>query len=98
MVCVPKKSDGIPIPVNYQKLNKVTEISQIAIPRVDEVLDTLSGGSVFSVFDLFSGFIQLTIHPDIIPLTALCTPTGLYEWLCMPQGVAGAPAWFVSVI
>ena len=43
-VCVPKKSGGIRITVNYQKLNKVTEIPQIAIPRVDEVLDTLGGG------------------------------------------------------
>ena len=67
-------------------------------PRVDEVLDTLGGGSVFSVFDLFSGFTQLTIHPDTIPLTAFCTPNGLYEWLRMPQGAAGAPAWFVSVM
>ena len=47
LVCVPKKSGGIRITVNYQKLNKVTEIQQIAIPRVDEVLDTLGGGSVF---------------------------------------------------
>ena len=54
--------------------------------------------SVFSVFDLFSGFTQLTIHPDTIPLTAFCTPNGLYEWLRMPQGAAGAPACFVSVI
>ena len=98
LVCVPKKSGGIRITVNYQKLNKVTEIPQIAIPGVDEVLDTLGGGSVFSVFDLFSGFTQLTIHPDTIPLTAFCTPNGLYEWLRMPQGAAGAPAWFVSVM
>ena len=98
LVCVPKKSSSIRTTVNYQKLNKVTEISQIAIPRVDEVLDTLGGGSVFSVFDLFSGFIQLTIHPDTIPLTAFWTPNGLYEWLRMPQGAAGAPAWFVSVM
>ena len=69
-----------------KKLNKVTQIPQITIPRVDEVLDTLGGGSVFSVFDLFSGFTQLTIHPDTIPLTAFCTPNGLYEWLRMPQG------------
>ena len=55
LVCVPKKSGGIRFTVNYQKL-KVTEIPQIAIPRVDEVLDTLGGGSVFSVFDLFSKF------------------------------------------
>ena len=76
-MCVPKKSGGIRITVNYQKLNKVTEIPQIAIPRADEVLDTLGGGSVFSVFDLFSGFTQLTIHPDTISLTAFCIPNGL---------------------
>ena len=78
-MCVPTKSGGIRITVNYKKLNKVTEILQIAIPRVDEVIDTLGGGSVFSVLDLFSGFAQLTIHPDTIPLTAFCTPNGLYE-------------------
>ena len=98
LVCVPKKSDGIRITVNYQKLNKVTEIPQIAIPRADEVLDTLGGGSFFSVFDLFSGFKQLTRHPDTIPLTAFCKPNGHYEWLRIPQGGAGYPAWFVSVM
>ena len=97
LVYVPKNSGGIRITVNYQKLNKVTEIPQIAIPRVDEVLDTLGVGSVFSVVDLFSGFTQLTIHLDTIPLTGFCTPNGLYEWLRMPQGAAGAPGWFVSV-
>ena len=99
LVCVPKKSGGIRITVNYQKLNKVTEIPQIAIPRVDEVLDTLGGGSVFLRVRPFSrGPTQLTIHPDNIPLTAFCTPNGLYEWPRMPQGAAGAPAWFVSVM
>ena len=96
-MCVPKKSGGIQITISYQKLNNVTEIPQIAIPRVDEVLDTLGGGPVFYVFDLFSGFTQLTIHPDTIPLTAFCTPNGLYEWLRMPRGAAGALPWFVSV-
>ena len=50
------------------------------------------------MFDVFSGFTQLTIHPETIPLTAFCTPNGLYEWSRMPQGVTGAPAWFVSVM
>ena len=98
LVCVPKKSGGIRITVNYQKLNKVTEIPQIAIPRVDEVLDTLGGDSVFSVFDLFLGFTQLTIHPDTIPLTPFCTLNGLYEWLRMPEGAAGASALLVSLM
>ena len=98
LVYVPKTSCGTRITVNYQKLNKVTEIPQIAIPRVDEVLDILGGGSLFSVSDLFSGYTQLSIHPDTIPLTAFCTPNGLYEWLRMPQGAAGSPAWSVSVM
>ena len=54
LVCVQKISGGIRITVSYQKLNKVTEIPQIAIPRVDEVLDTLGGGSVFSVLRIHS--------------------------------------------
>ena len=62
------------------------------------MLDTLGGGSVLSVFDLFSGFTHLTIHPDTISLTAFCTPNGLYEWLRMPQDASGASAWFVSVM
>ena len=98
LVCVRKKSGGIRITLHYQKLNKVTEIPQIAIPRVDEVLDTLGGASFFSVFDLFPRFSQLKIHPDTILLPACCTPNGLYEWLRMPQGAAGAPAWLVSVM
>ena len=98
LVCAPKKSGGIQITVNYRKLNKVTKIPQIAIPRVDEVLDTLDGGSACTVFDLFSGFTPLTIHPDTIPLTEFCTPNGLCKWLRMPQAAAGTPAWFVSVM
>ena len=50
------------------------------------------------MFDLFSGSTYLTIHPDTIPLTAFCTPNGLYEWPRMPPGAAGTPAWFVSVM
>lgn len=65
--CIPKQSDGIRTKLNNQRLNKVTDIPQIAIPRVDEVLDTLGGGSVFSIFDIFLECIQFTIHSDTIP-------------------------------
>ena len=37
-------------------------------------------------------------HPDAIPLSAFCTPNGLNEWLCMPQGAASVSACFVCVM
>lgn len=46
----------------------------------------------------FSGFTQLTIHPDTIPLAPFFTLIGLYQWLRMPLSAAGAPALFVSVM
>lgn len=82
-----------------QNLNKVTEIAQISISCFDEVLDILGDGSAFCVFDFLSKFTQSKIHLNTIPLTALCdTLTGLYRWLRMPQGTAGTPALFISVM
>ena len=53
---------------------------------------------MFSLFDLASSFYQITAHNDTVPLTALCTPTGLYERLVMPQGSSASLGWFVKVI
>ncbi|CAM9978375.1 unnamed protein product, partial [Sphacelaria rigidula] len=43
---------------------------------------------------LLSGLFQNAIHPDTVPLTALCTSSGLYEWLRMARGAATAPGCF----
>ena len=51
-----------------------------------------------SLFDLVSLFHQVKAHKDTVPLTAFCIPTGLYEWLVMPQGSSASPGWFVKVI
>ena len=99
LVVVPRKSGGFRITVNYKKLNDISRLSQLPIPRVDQVLDSLGKGRVFSLFDLVSSFHQITAaHKDTVPLTAFCTPTGLYEWLVVPQGSNASPGWFVNVI
>ena len=98
LVVIPKKSNGVRITVNYKKLNQISKLSQLLIPRVDQVLDSLGSGRVFSLFYLVSSFHQITAHKDTVPLPAFCTPTGLYEWLVMPQGSSDSPGWFVKVI
>ena len=98
MVAIPKKDGKVRITVNYKKLNAISSLDQPPIPRVDEVLDSLGKGRLFSLFDLVSSFRQITIDKDTIPLTAFCTPTRLFEWLVMPQGSNAAPGRFVKVI
>ena len=76
---ITKKCGGVRINVNYKKLDQISSLSQLPIPRVDQILDSLSKGRVFSLFDLLSSFHQITAHKNTVPLTAFCTPTGLYE-------------------
>ena len=58
----------------------------------------LGGANVFSTMDLVSGVFQCSIHEDSIPLTALCTQAGNYEWTVMPVGLASSPGWFQSIM
>ena len=51
---IPKKSGGVRSTVNYKKLNKISSLSQLPIPRVEQVLDSLGKGRMFSLFDLVS--------------------------------------------
>ena len=86
--------------MNYEKLNQISKLSQLPIPRVDQVLDSLGSGRVFSVFGLVSSFHKITAHKEqfLLQITEFCTPIGLYEWLVMPQGSSASPGWFVKVI
>ena len=84
MVVIPKTSEDVKITVNYKKLNQISQLNQLPIPRVDQVLDSLGSGRVFSLFDSVSSFHQTKAKKDKVPLIALCTSTGLCEWLVMP--------------
>ena len=77
LVVIPKKSGGVRITVNYKNLTQISKLSQLPIPRVDPVLDSLGSERVFSLFELVSSFHQIKVHKDTVPLTAFCTPTGL---------------------
>ena len=90
-VIVPKNDGSLRMTVNYKKLNAVSIVGKWPLPRIDEVLDALGKGKVYSTFDLMSGFFQNAIHRDSVELTAFITPRGLYQFLRMPQGHAGAP-------
>ncbi|CAB1097244.1 unnamed protein product [Ectocarpus sp. CCAP 1310/34] len=98
LVVIPKKSGGVRITVNYRKLNKLCALSQLPISQVDDTLDKLLKGRIYSLLDTKSSFHQITVHRDTTPLTAFVTSSGLFEWLKMPQGSSTAPGWFCKVV
>ena len=95
LVLVRKKGGEIRICVDFRKLNARTLKDAYALPRIDEVLDSLSGASYFSALDLKSGFWQIPLAEDAKKFTAFTAgPLGFYEFQRMPFGLTNAPATF----
>ena len=76
VVVIAQKSGDTRITVSYKKPNKLSILGQLPIPRVDEVLDKLGTGRIFSLFDLVSSFHQITVHK--LSLIHISEPTRPY--------------------
>lgn len=64
------------------------------LPRIDDMLDSLSEACVFSTLDLASGFWQVEVDEASQEKTAFITNHGLCEFEKMPFGLTNAPATF----
>ncbi|GJQ98187.1 hypothetical protein Tco_0009326 [Tanacetum coccineum] len=65
-----KKKDGLfHMCIDYHELNKLTVKNRYPLLRIDDLFDQLQGSSVYSKIDLRSGYHQLRVEEEEIPIT-----------------------------
>jgi hypothetical protein len=80
--------------VNYQKLNAATIRENHVMPRIWDSLQLLAASDWFSRMDMLSGFWQVPLAKESVPLTAFITNEGIFEYLFMPFGLVNASFTF----
>ena len=95
IVPVRKKDGKLRVCIDYRELNKRTIKDAHAIPRIEDILDQLSGKKYFSVVDLKSGYWQVEVDERDKKYTAFTVgPLGLFECNRLPFGLCNSPSTF----
>ena len=95
VVLVCKKDGSLRFCIDLRKLNAQTVKDAYSLPRIEDALDSLNGACIFTSLDLKSGYWQVELDEESIPLTAFTVGLlGFYECVRMPFGLTNAPATF----
>nr|GFB97223.1 putative reverse transcriptase domain-containing protein [Tanacetum cinerariifolium] len=70
---VKKKDGSFCMCIDYRELNKLIIKNKYPLPRIDDLFNKLQGSSVYFNIDLRSGYHQLRIREEDIPITAFRT-------------------------
>ncbi len=84
--------------MDYLKLNDATHKDAYPLPRIDDILEALRGVKYFCSIDIASGYWQIKVEDKHRENTAFGSHLDLYEFLCMPFGLTGAPATFSRLV
>jgi hypothetical protein len=95
---VRKKKGEIKFYVDFRNLNKCSRKDNYPLLKMEHILQKVSGSSVMSLIDGFSGYNQIVVHLDDREKTAFTTPWGTFMYEKMSFGLMNVGASFQRVM
>ena len=86
---VRKKNGEIRLCVDFRNLNKCSKKDNYPLPKMEHLLQRVSGASVMSFLDGFFGYNQVVVHLDDQEKTTFTTPWGTFMYAKTPFRMLG---------
>jgi hypothetical protein len=78
--------------LDMRQLNACTELQPHPIPKVEEVVNSMTGCQFFSQIDISKDFWHIPVAAEDIPTLGFATPWGNFAFKRMPFGLVNAPS------
>ena len=95
---VKKKNGEYRLTIDYRGLNTLLRPNRYPIPRIPEIIESLSGSAYFSICDLRSGFWNIRLNKSSRDLTAFTVSQRQYQWRRLPMGLNISPGVFQHIM
>ena len=98
LVVVPKGDKDVRLCVDMRRANEAVERERCPIPPIEEVLQDLNKGMVFSKLDLKWSYHQIELTEDSRKITTFITHKGLFRYKRLMLGILSAPEMYQQVV
>jgi hypothetical protein len=94
LVSMRKKNGEIRLCVDFINLNKISKKDNYPLPKMEHILQRVTGSSRMSMIHGFSGYNQIFVLPEDREKTAFTTSWSTFMYVKMPFGLMNAGTTF----